>query len=341
MSETEFVTAEVAQVSLSEAQKYDVLLLNSQGLKVYQIAEAVGITVDEVLDILVENILPMEEPTLDDLGMSDGRYEVDGGPRVLLFDIETAPSISYHWGRWKINVGVKQVISRPYVITWAAKWLGSPEVMSDMLPFYLDHFQANPKCDLQIVQTLWRLLDEADIVIGHFVKRFDVPQMNARFAIHGMAPPSPYKMICTKEMASKNFKFEGNSLAELADHLGVGNKIDTNFDTWKNCVEGFGTVDGWNTMLTYNEKDVTVLEDVYLRLRAFDTKHPNVSLYYGDSEVRCTVCGSTNIVELEKPVYTQVSEFKSFRCECGHVSRARKNQRTKEEMAATLINVAL
>lgn len=266
---------------------------------------------------------------------------VPQGPRVLLFDIETSPAISYHWGRWKINVGVSQVIERPYVITWAAKWLGSPEIVSDMLPFYMEEFKENPRCDKKIVETLWHLLNEADIVIGHFVKRFDVPQMNARFVIHGFAPPSPYKMICTKDMASKNFKFEGNSLAELADHLGVGNKIKTDFDTWKNCIQDYGTVDGWNTMLEYNEMDVEVLERVYLRLRAYDTKHPNVSLYYEGSEKRCTVCGSTNLTELDSNVYTQVSEFISYRCECGHVNRARQNQRSKEQMQNTLINVAL
>lgn len=286
-------------------------------------ARTVGRIVEGLETDLVEEVVPV-------------------GPRVLLFDIETSPAISYHWGRWKINVGVSQVIQRPYVITWAAKWLGSPELLSDMLPFYMEEFKENPRCDKKIVETLWRLMDEADIVIGHFVKRFDVPQMNARFAIHGFAPPSPYKMICTKELAAKHFKFEGNSLAELADHLGVGNKIKTDFDTWKNCVQDYGTVDGWNTMLEYNEMDVEVLERVYLRLRAYDTKHPNVSLYYDDSELkRCTVCGSTQLTELPKNVYTQVSSFKSYRCECGHVNRARQNQRTKAQMQNTLTNVAL
>jgi len=263
------------------------------------------------------------------------------GPRVLLFDIETAPAISYHWGRWKINVGVSQVIQRPYMITWAAKWLGSPEMMSDMLPAYFDEFMENPRCDKLIVESIWRLLDEADIVVGHFVKRFDVPQVNARFVIHGLAPPSPYKMICTKDMASKNFKFEGNSLAELADHLGVGAKIKTDFDTWRDCIEGHGSPEGWNTMLTYNEMDVEVLEAVYLKLRAYDSKHPNVSLYHEGEEQRCTVCGSKELTKLEKNTYTQVSAFESYRCECGHINRGRKNLRTKEEMAKTLTNVAL
>lgn len=267
----------------------------------------------------------------------ESTQDVTEGPRVLVFDIETAPAVSYHWGRWKVSVGTSQVIQRPYLITWAAKWLGAPEIMSDMLPFY-EGFKEDPRCDRKVLESIWRLLDEADIVIAHYGKKFDIPQLNARFLINGMAPPSPYKVICTKELASKNFKFEGNSLAELADHLGVGNKLKTDFDTWRNCIEGYGTVDGWNTMLEYNEQDVTVLENVYYKLRPYATQHPNVSLYYECDDKRCTVCGSVDLTELEGNVYTQVSEFKSYRCEgCGHISRARQNQRTKEQMKNTLV----
>ena len=46
------------------------------------------------------------------------------GPRVLLFDIETAPILGYVWSLWEQNVGLNQIHSDWYVLSWAAKWLG-------------------------------------------------------------------------------------------------------------------------------------------------------------------------------------------------------------------------
>lgn len=262
----------------------------------------------------------------------------DLGLKVLLFDIETAPAVSYHWSRFGAFIGTDQVIQRPYLITWAAKWLGADEIMSAMLPMY-DTYESDPTDDRKIVQDLWKLLDEADIVIAHYGKRFDIPKMNTRFVIHGIKPPSPYKIICTKQMASKFFGFEGNSLNELADHLGVGNKIKTDFTLWRGCMEK--DPKSWSNMLEYNEMDVEVLEKVYLKLRAFDQRHPNVSLYINDDKKRCGCCGSENVVSMESSAYTAISQFEAYRCnDCGFVSRGRINQRSKDSMKNTLQNIA-
>lgn len=194
-----------------------------------------------------------------------GSKRVDKQPKILLIDIETAPAVSYHWQRWKVNVGTNQVISRPYMITWAAKWLGHDFTMSDMLPMY-EGFEEAPQDDYAIVHSIWKMLDSADIIVGHYVKRFDLAFINARFALHGFPPPSPYKVVCTKEMATKHFKFEANTLKEIADFFGFDNKLDMDFNDWRNCVEGTGTPEGWQKMVTYNERDVDVLEQVYLRM---------------------------------------------------------------------------
>ena len=257
-------------------------------------------------------------------------------PRILLFDIETSPAVSYHWGRYRCNIGVNQTISRPYIITYAAKWLGDDQVFSDMLPLH-ELYQDEPANDLHLTRALWNLFDEADIVIGHYAKGFDVPQTYTRFAIHGLPEPSPFKIIDTKEIASRHFKFETNQLDEIADHLGVGRKIKTDFSLWRGCVEN--DLDSWDQMLIYNEQDVTVLEDVYMKLRPYAKNLPNISLYYSGEVPRCMVCGSDNLTLLDKHAYTALSKFESYRCECGHVQRARQNQFTKERMKSNHANV--
>src|ERR1035437_10416966 len=55
------------------------------------------------------------------------------GPKVLIFDIETAPIIAHVWGLWENNVGLNQIVSDWHVLSWSAKWLDDPstKVMYD------------------------------------------------------------------------------------------------------------------------------------------------------------------------------------------------------------------
>lgn len=49
------------------------------------------------------------------------------GPRVLLFDIETAPIIAHVWSLWENNVSLNQIVSDWHVLSWSAKWLGDSD----------------------------------------------------------------------------------------------------------------------------------------------------------------------------------------------------------------------
>jgi len=42
-------------------------------------------------------------------------------PKILIFDIESSPAISYHFGMFNINLSLDQIIEYPIMLTWAAK----------------------------------------------------------------------------------------------------------------------------------------------------------------------------------------------------------------------------
>lgn len=56
-------------------------------------------------------------------------------PKILIFDIETAPLKSYVWRIWKENINPLngQLQSEWFMLTWSAKWLLEHGVMSDAL----------------------------------------------------------------------------------------------------------------------------------------------------------------------------------------------------------------
>ena len=193
--------------------------------------------------------------------------------KILIFDIETSPLKAYVWSRWKQNIYLDQTISEWFMICWSAKWLGSNKVLSECV----SPEEILKEDDTRIVKKLWSLIDEADIVIAHNGKKFDVPKMNARFILAGLPPTSSYTQIDTREVASKQFNFSSNKLDALAGYFNIEHKDDTDFNLWVDCLKGDQSA--LDYMRKYNEKDVTILEKVYLKLRPWIKNHPNIALY--------------------------------------------------------------
>ncbi len=245
--------------------------------------------------------------------------------KVLLLDIETAPVKAYVWRMWKENISLDQVISDWFMISWAAKWLGEEEVMSDVLTSE----EAKNEDDERIVFSIWQLLNEADIVISHNGIKFDLPKIQSRFVIHGFPPTTPYKQIDTCRVAKQQFGFSSNKLDALATYFGVENKIKTNFQLWVGCLEGDNESLGY--MEEYNKVDVVILEKVYLHLRPYIKGHVNIGLFEDKAGV-CPHCGSDKLNQIKgKYAYNNATISDLYRCEnCGAVARGAKNKYPKE-----------
>lgn len=246
-------------------------------------------------------------------------------PKVLVFDIETSPVMAYVWQTqvWRAQVSEDKVISEWFMLTWSAKWLFDGKVMSARLT----RDEALAEDDSRIVKGLWDLLNEADIVITHNGDRFDIPNMNTRFIVNGLAPTSPYQSIDTNRIARRQFGFTHNNLNALARVFGFDSKISTDFKLWKRCIDG--EVQALKEMEEYNRRDVTLLEEVYMKLRPWIKGHPNLALYMEAETETCPNCGGTHLIE-KGNYYTNVSRYDVVQCEeCGAYSRRRTHNLPK------------
>jgi Zn ribbon nucleic-acid-binding protein len=112
---------------------------------------------------------------------------------------------------------------------------------------------------------------------------------NTFFIKEGLTPPSPYKVIDTLTIARSKFKFMSNKLDDLGKYLGVGRKVDTGgFKLWLGCLKG--DKKSWKLMRKYNKQDVSLLEDIYIKLRGWGTNLPAVK-----TGILCPTCGSDDI----------------------------------------------
>lgn len=248
-------------------------------------------------------------------------------PRILLLDIETTPLEAFIWQTqvWKARVGDESVISRWFMLTWAAKWLFSEDIMS----MKLDGDEVEQENDKRIVEGLWKVLNEADIVIAHNGDTFDVPNINTRFIVNGFPPTKPYQTIDTLRIAQKQFGFTHNSLNALARVFGLTAKLSSGYDLWKRCKKG--ELDALATMETYNRGDVSTLEEVYLKIRPWIKGHPNLGLYMELDEPVCRNCGSIHLKETGKYQYTSTGRYSLLRCDCGAYGRLRTTDYPKEK----------
>lgn len=243
--------------------------------------------------------------------------------RIAIVDIETAPTMAYIWRRWKENIRLDQVVKEGFVICAVAKFLDEKEPRRISIHQTPQYAIGDVQNDEEVVRWCWEIFNEADVIIAHYAKGFDVPMLNARFIALGLPPPRPYKIIDTKEVAAKKFKFPYNSLDGIGEYLGEGRKMDTDFQLWVDCMKGIKRA--YDYMLKYCVEDVKLLERVYLRLRPWIDNHPNVALYGDLDRPRCTKCGSDKI-KWEGWHRTLTRMYHSFSCKkCGGWGRMPHN----------------
>ncbi|AFC21331.1 MULTISPECIES: exonuclease domain-containing protein [Bacteria] len=264
------------------------------------------------------------------------------GAKIFLGDVEVSATLAWVFNRFKAFVTPSHVEHEPYMLTWAGKWLDNPAIISRKLPDY-ETFKTDIHDDRELVEELWHILDECDIFIAHNA-RFDKGWANQRFAFHGMKPPSPYIVIDTLAELKSAFSLPSNALEAACNYfqLDARKRHHEGITLWIRCFHG--EIEAFEEMEFYNIGDIPTLEGIYLKVRPFMKKHPNVTLFNEEDDnqvLRCVRCNSDQVVEMPGKVgTTYLSKFQAYRCECcGSVMRDRRNIRTKEEMANTLVNI--
>ena len=236
------------------------------------------------------------------------------GPKMLVIDIETAPSMSLHWGLFKQNIAVSQVVKPGYMLCYAAKWLDS----EDMLFSRVETQEQK--------QELWNLLDEADALVHYNGKSFDNKWINTTLARAGFTPPAPCLHVDLLTVVRQNFKLLSNKLEFVAPYFGLAGKAETGgMQLWIDVMDG--NYAAWATMEAYNKQDVVVTEELYHFLLPWINNHPNYALFSDQLELDdkpiCPNCGSQRM-ESKGWAYTKVRKYRRYQCrDCGKQTRAR------------------
>lgn len=178
----------------------------------------------------------------------------------------------------------------------AWKWLGDKQCHCVSIK------PSSPLNDTGVVDTFYHVLKDADIIIGHNIKTFDVKKFNAKVVEYGYHPVlfKPYQVIDTLSLCRKYFKFTSNKLSYVAHKLGLDAKDES--PEWDKVLQG--DADEIRYMRKYNKQDVIVNEQIYEKIKGWHETHPNLNVHNvirdieGREVLSCPNCQSTETVKM-------------------------------------------
>lgn len=235
------------------------------------------------------------------------------GPRVLVYDIERLPPLSWHWDRWNVNIPTSMSVKPGEMCSFSARWYGEPKKENVYFSLW-DHGKET------MIRELRDRMDEADAEMGYNSDGFDRRHANTEITLAGVDRPSPSIQVDLYKVVKKHFKFESHKLDYVAQALGVGSKVQhEGFGLWIKVMEG--DEGARKRFEKYNRHDVDLLFGLRDRLIQWIDTWPNELLYGG---VGCPRCGSGRLESRgDRP--TKVGLYPKFRCiNCGSWSTGGK-----------------
>ena len=235
-------------------------------------------------------------------------------PKIILFDIETAPAVAATFTLYPNNgLHHSNIIEDWYIITICWKELGKKQVHSVSTLDDPKRFKKNVADDYHVVNTFRKVLEGADAVAGHNVSKFDIKKFNTRLIYHKLPPVPKVHELDTLKMWKKVASATSNRLDYLGKFLGFGGKLPTSDGLWMRALKGEKSA--IQEMVRYCKVDVEKLEKLYLRMLPYIPNHPHVGAMNGlEKERSCPNCGGTKLTQ-HKTRYT-ASGMKRIQKQC-------------------------
>ena len=211
--------------------------------------------------------------------------------RRLFFDIETSPNIGLFWeAGYKKNITTDNIIRERAIICICYKWEDEKEV-------YALQWDAKQN-DKRMLEQFVKVANTANELVGHNGDKFDLAWIRTRCLFHGIDMFPTYQTIDTLKVARSKFRFQSNRLNYIAEFLGLGGKIKTEFNLWKDILLNKDKV-AMEKMIKYCKKDVSLLEEVYKLLGNHIAPKTHYGVVFGEDRGSCPECGadSKNLIK--------------------------------------------
>lgn len=204
------------------------------------------------------------------------------GRKIAIFDIETSDLAANHG----------------HILAAVVKYVGEKPRVWDL--HKTPGYGSTPRSlynDRELVVSLRDALEEADVMVAHYGKKFDVPFIQSRLIEHNERPMAAPALIDTWRVARTQLRLHRNSLAVVGDALRCKNqKPQVSYETFR--LAGLGDKPAQKIVVDRCLGDVELLEEIYLKLLPVMTTHPYIGplVAEDDADRECPNCGSTRTI---------------------------------------------
>ena len=230
--------------------------------------------------------------------------------RRLYFDIETSPNIGLFWqAGYKQKIDYSNIIKERAIICICYKWEDDKEVYE----VHWDKKQDDKKLLIEFI----KIANQADELVGHNGDNFDLKWIRTRCLFHGIEMFPNYTTIDTLKISRSKFRFNSNRLNYIAQYLGIGQKIKTEFNLWKDIVLN-KDAQAMDKMVKYCKKDVILLEKVHKHLNKHVYNKTHYGVIFGSDRGSCPECGSDNLIIHKRKITATGLRKIQYQCKtCG------------------------
>ena len=212
----------------------------------------------------------------------------------LYFDIEVSANVGLFWqSGYKLQIGTENIIKERAIICICYKW----EEDKDVYYLHWDRKQDDKK----LLQEFILVANEADELVGHNGDKFDLAWIRTRCLLHRIEMFPQYNTIDTLKIARSKFRFNSNRLDYIGKFLGLGQKIHTDFNLWKDIMLNNDKL-ALDKMIDYCIQDVVLLEKVHKELNNHIPSKTHYGVIFGEGRGSCPECGSDDLVKNNKRV---------------------------------------
>lgn len=230
--------------------------------------------------------------------------------RRLFFDLESAPNVGLFWeAGYKKNIGYENIIKERAIICICYKWEDEREVHSV-------HWDAR-QCDKRMLEHFVKIAAEADELVAHNGDKFDLAWIRTRCLFHGIHMFPNYTTVDTLKVSRSKFKFNSNKLDYIGKFLGIGKKIKTDFNLWKDILLNKDKV-AMSKMIKYCIQDVILLEKVYKKLSTHIAHKTHFGVIFGQDRGSCPECGSDDLAVSKHRILASGTKKIQYNCKTCH-----------------------
>lgn len=241
-------------------------------------------------------------------------------PKILLFDLERLPGeytadiweprdlkrVNYlHPDRWTI---------RPRTLCASWIWYGEKR------PGFVGAWE-NPDDPYHVARTLRDVMHQADTWITFNGRAADLKWIRQDLAAGQIPTPRPVRDIDLYVAARTAFALESKSLAYLSDFLGLPGKAGR-YNAAEAKAAALAGGPERRRLVRYSKQDSRMMVPVLDRMRPFLKHGPNLGIPYLDDELRCPVCGGSDLTR-DGWATTDLTSFAAYQCACGAWSRSK------------------